>query len=220
MSSGKEKPAEEEGGGESAPLWIISFADMISLLMAFFVMLSTFNNFDKQEKEKLDKTFNATLMECGGWASIFPTESLSPNLSEGDDISKGPEIQPLNKTNKTGEINQTYSSKFITDRTFLAPTEFLFYSSSAGLTMDGRQWLDDMAEYFSKMPGQILIVEQKTDQTKMAGPLRAITVAEYLVRKNIESGRISIGTHATSSDPSVRQNQALEISLLEKDICP
>jgi outer membrane protein OmpA-like peptidoglycan-associated protein len=35
----KAPPKEEKG--ESAPLWIISFADMISLLMAFFVMLLT-----------------------------------------------------------------------------------------------------------------------------------------------------------------------------------
>jgi flagellar motor protein MotB len=34
-------PALREEKGESAPLWIISFADMISLLMAFFVMLLT-----------------------------------------------------------------------------------------------------------------------------------------------------------------------------------
>ncbi|MGE5295466.1 MAG: flagellar motor protein MotB [Solirubrobacterales bacterium] len=35
-------PPEEKG--ESAPLWMISFADMISLLMAFFVMLLTMSN--------------------------------------------------------------------------------------------------------------------------------------------------------------------------------
>lgn len=40
MGHKKAAPPEEEKG-ECAPLWIISFADMISLLMAFFVMLLT-----------------------------------------------------------------------------------------------------------------------------------------------------------------------------------
>jgi flagellar motor protein MotB len=39
MSEKRASPPEEKG--ESAPLWMISFADMISLLMAFFVMLLT-----------------------------------------------------------------------------------------------------------------------------------------------------------------------------------
>jgi flagellar motor protein MotB len=37
----KKAQAPQEEQGEKAPLWIISFADMISLLMAFFVMLLT-----------------------------------------------------------------------------------------------------------------------------------------------------------------------------------
>jgi flagellar motor protein MotB len=40
----KNKPALVEEAGEKSPLWIISFADMISLLMAFFVMLLTMAN--------------------------------------------------------------------------------------------------------------------------------------------------------------------------------
>ncbi len=43
MSDKKHAPVPEEKG-ESAPLWMISFADMISLLMAFFLMLLTMAN--------------------------------------------------------------------------------------------------------------------------------------------------------------------------------
>ena len=35
------KHAMAEAGGEKVPIWIISFADMITLLLSFFVMLQT-----------------------------------------------------------------------------------------------------------------------------------------------------------------------------------
>jgi hypothetical protein len=43
-SNKKKAQGPPEEAGEKAPLWIISFADMISLLMAFFVMLLTMAN--------------------------------------------------------------------------------------------------------------------------------------------------------------------------------
>ena len=71
----KAKKVEEEGG-ESAPLWIISFADMISLLMAFFVMLSSFTSYDKGEEQKLRAAVRATLAYAGGWMGSIPKDSL------------------------------------------------------------------------------------------------------------------------------------------------
>jgi hypothetical protein len=219
MSKNK-KPVEEEGGGESAPLWIISFADMISLLMAFFVMLSSFNEFDKQEKEKLHATARATLGQRGGFLPDMPKDSLSPGLGEGDDVSEGPEKPSQEETRKTGQINQTHSNKLFTDKVFLVPMEFLFYSTGTALTVDGKQWLDELSIYLSKMPGRILIAEQKNAPTAASGPQRAVAAAEYLIQKNFDSGRISISTRVTASNPRTRQNQMLEISVLGKDICP
>jgi flagellar motor protein MotB len=66
----KVPPPEEKG--EQAPLWIISFADMISLLMAFFIMLLTMASGKSgklcSEGERFDRTllgFRHTIASCG-----------------------------------------------------------------------------------------------------------------------------------------------------------
>src|SRR5882672_1153818 len=35
----KKQPKPEEPAGESAPMWIVSFADLVTLMMSFFVVL-------------------------------------------------------------------------------------------------------------------------------------------------------------------------------------
>ena len=40
----EKKKAQEEEHGESAPLWIISFADLVTLMLSFFVILAAGNN--------------------------------------------------------------------------------------------------------------------------------------------------------------------------------
>jgi len=77
----KQAPAEESGG-EKAPLWIISFADMVSLLMAFFVMLQTMAH-TKSGKVGFggEGAFAATLegfrknLSSGGMPSVFSGSS-------------------------------------------------------------------------------------------------------------------------------------------------
>src|SRR5689334_15799193 len=56
MSAKPHKPeAEEEGGGEVG-LWYVSFADMITLLLSFFVMLTSFSSFDNESMQQIRDT--------------------------------------------------------------------------------------------------------------------------------------------------------------------
>ena len=49
----KPPPPPEEEKGESAPLWIISFADLVTLMLSFFVILAAGNNSKPEMKEDM-----------------------------------------------------------------------------------------------------------------------------------------------------------------------
>jgi len=90
------KPPPPEEKGERAPLWIISFADMISLLMAFFVMLLTMatpqsGELGNTNTDIFDETigsFNATISNYGIPWFIDKKEKSTPN----DDCQDNPPV--------------------------------------------------------------------------------------------------------------------------------
>jgi hypothetical protein len=78
----KKQPPQEESG-EKAPLWIISFADMISLLMAFFVMLQTMATEHTNELFTTGRgAFQATMCEFRRNIHGFGVPGLFSNESE------------------------------------------------------------------------------------------------------------------------------------------
>ncbi|HED67084.1 MAG TPA: hypothetical protein ENJ09_16195 [Planctomycetes bacterium] len=50
----KKKKREEPSGPAGAPEWVVTFTDMISLLVTFFVLLMTFSSMDTYEAMKVD----------------------------------------------------------------------------------------------------------------------------------------------------------------------
>jgi hypothetical protein len=216
MSKHEEKKVqEEEGGGESAPLWIISFADMISLLMAFFVMLSTFNSFDNQEKKKLEAVIDSTLAPCGGWFNETPKNSLGWKYMDSGE-SEGSSMPTLERPKKSGPINQTSSKDFHSYKVFLVPANTLFFTTGTAMTPEGRKWMDTLAEYLAKMPGGVVISEQGPDQSCDQSLNKSLSIVNYLLGKGIPSKRLNISSRGTLPRSHFQQQMMLEICLMDE----
>lgn len=215
----KAKKAEEEGG-ESAPLWIISFADMISLLMAFFVMLSSFTSYDKSEEKKLRAAIKATLAYAGGWMGSIPLDSLGWDPGNGQKAETGAERPPVEETIKTGSIEETQASGFPDNKVFLVRKDYLFVSSGSILSPDGKQWLDAFASYVAKMPERLVISDRIDESGKPFDPRPLVAVAEYLQQQTVDPAKISISSCGTLALHNIHDGPFIEFTLLDKGVCP
>jgi hypothetical protein len=213
--AGKPKPQEEESG-EGAPLWIISFADMISLLMAFFVMLTTFSGFGPKESAKLRKVINATLAPnyYGGWFKNPTRGAMGHQMVATGQNERGSEKPTLEDATGRGSLAET-TKDFRSQKVFLIESEKAFWGSGATITTEGREFLNCLALLLAKIPGRLAVSEVGPGNNPDTGILRAIAVVEYLGSKGVPKGRCGIGTRAIMPGTNLKTTRILEITLLE-----
>ncbi|MCX5634435.1 MAG: flagellar motor protein MotB [Planctomycetota bacterium] len=215
MAAEKQKPQEEEGG-EGAPLWIISFADMISLLMAFFVMLSTFSSFGPAESAKLTGVARAALAPNYGWYSKHPRESMGKRAQTTNQTSEGSEKPTLEKQPNGKSIAPKESKDFKTHKVFLIESKKIFWSGGTTLSAEGRKFLNTFAFFAKKLPGRIVISENGPGNDADLGIYRSIVVVEHLGRNGISKGRCNIAAKGTLPDENFKAERMLEITLLDE----
>jgi chemotaxis protein MotB len=231
----KLKPKQEEESGEGAPLWIISFADMMSLLMAFFVMLSTFSGFGPSEAEKLQKAVKATLSaNYGGWHAQQSRTAVGSQTPAAGQLGKGSEKPTLQETQGTGLMQETQAGDFRRRKIFLIESKTVFWGAGTTLSSSGRDFLDTLASFAGKMPDRLVISEsgptaQETEDagrktgdglpsSSDLGLLRAAGVLHYLTSKGISKDRCSIAIKGMSPDRSLEAQRMLEIALLSASV--
>lgn len=165
----KHKHKQEEDSGEGAPLWIISFADMMSLLMAFFVMLSTFSGFGPSEAEKLQRAVRAALApNYGGWRPHYTRTAVGFQAPAAGQLSKGSEKPTLRDTEGQGLMKETPADEFRKRKVFLVESRTVFWGIGTTLSPDGRDFLSTLAAFIAQVPGRIVIsedgpVDQRTE---------------------------------------------------------
>jgi len=61
---GDEEEAEGDGGGaHKSALWMISYIDLLSLLLAFFVLLFTLSNVDKNKFKSITQSLEDSVKQ-------------------------------------------------------------------------------------------------------------------------------------------------------------
>jgi hypothetical protein len=213
--AGKPKPPEDEG--EGAPLWMISFADMASLLMAFFVMLTTFSSFGPKESIKLRQIINATLAPnlYGGWFREQPIGRMGRQMVASGQNEKGSEKPTLENPSGPGAMAESKPKDFRSQKVFIIESEKAFLGNGTAVSAEGREFLDSLALLLSKVSGRIAVSEVGPGNNPDTGINRAIAVLEYLCVKGVPKNRCSIGTRATMPETNYKTARILEITLLE-----
>ena len=215
--AGKEKQQEEESG-EGAPLWIISFADMISLLMAFFVMLSSFSGMGPAESVQLNRVVRVALSAnyFGGWYRNPPLSSMGYQMPAAGQLEKGSEKPTLEEFQGTGMLAETEPADFRTRKIFLIESKKVFWAAGTTLSSDGRDFLDIVASFINTLPDRIIVSENGPGGDSELGIFRAIVVVKYLNSKGASKNRFSIGAKGMLPEETCKDQRMLEITLLEE----
>lgn len=212
-------PHEEEGCGEGAPLWIISFADMVSLLMAFFIMLSSFSALGDKETMELKQVIKIALAPYGGFFQARYQPALVPIFEAEGQTDRGSEKPTLENAANNKSLKETRSDNFKTDKVFLAESSKIFWADGVALSAEGKKFLDAIALFANQTRGRLIISEDgpfiKHDDL---GIFRAIVVTEYLCGKGVPRNRCNITPKSTSKIEDLNTKRTLEITFLEESI--
>ena len=202
MNSGDNKIVEAGG----APRWMVTFADLMSLLFALFVLLLSFSDIDsdsfKRNAGPINEAFNAkpTALPEGTPSS---TTSLRIDLSAPPE-EIGPQQSPAQaKAALLGQLRSALAEEIarkqvelvITDNFVVIrfPSKFAFTSGAERLTDAILPTIDSISRVLARTPGKILIAGH-TDDTPIStvrfrsnwdlSAARAVSVVHRLLANN------------------------------------
>ena len=78
MGSKKKKKSPPPAGPKGAPEWVVTFTDMVSLLVTFFVLMMTFSSLREDELLKMP----SWMQKLAGFHEVKGNSAVSPELDQ------------------------------------------------------------------------------------------------------------------------------------------
>jgi chemotaxis protein MotB len=179
MARRKPKAAEEKKSDASGGMrWLLTYADMITLLMVFFIILYSMSSVNPARFEEMQVAFASAFN--GGPFSIFESRSVGglgvlSGLTPGQQVrnnkggkNAGTGGQSLLRTQALSSLQNLIKSRQIriipTENGFAISlvSDLYFGSASAALNPDAMPVLQQVADFLSLIPNSV-VIEGYTD---------------------------------------------------------
>jgi chemotaxis protein MotB len=150
------KKKKKSGGGDEMPAWLITFSDMMTLLLTFFVLLNSMAVVDERRKlialGSIIGTFGMGEKSFDVLTTTDTKRSVDPGPMENlDDMAR---LKELIWDDQTKDVRFA-ESKFV--QVLSVGADLLFAPGSLTLTPQGRTTLDKIAPVLRKLKKPVLL---------------------------------------------------------------
>lgn len=211
--------ADDDGPGE----WIVTYADMVTLLLTFFVMLVAISSVNTERFEKIMHSIQYTLgagVAPGGRVGRIDTHDVrrrslsTPTGSENEPLLEDVR-EAINQKDLKDSVQVVQQGNKVILR---VKGQVLFPSSSSQFDPRAKKILDELAKIVMQHPEYRLDVGGHTDPRPISTPkfdsnwelsaLRATAVLRYMVDRGVNPRRMTATGYA-DTDP-IAPNTSLE----------
>lgn len=222
----RRKRQEESGGGGGVAPWMNTYADMMTLLLCFFVLLFSFATIDSQKFEAIIQSLQGSLgvLDSGVVVDMTPLETTYPGSMNSQETEEFSRIyQQVDNFVKDNELENNVTL-VLNERGLLIRMldTTLFDSGKADIKEEAKYIIEKISDVI-KESGKNIRIEGHTDNVPIhtskfpsnweLSTARAVNVLKYLIEVGkIEPWRLSAVGYGeyhpidTNDTPEGRQN--------------
>jgi len=213
----REDIIDEIMGDEKAPAWMITYADMFTLLLTFFILyysISSANLKNFREVILGEETASISLLELMDSAKAKESIERFTGLRSDNILTDIKDIADEEKFSSSLEVNTNDEAKII----IRISGQTLFESGKADLLLESKPVLDEIARILNKYPRHKINIQGHTDDEEIStnqfpsnwalSSARASAVLRFFLDKNIDPRRLTATGYADIFPVATNQTEA------------
>lgn len=216
---------------EGAPAWMVTYGDMMTLLLCFFVLLFSFSSIDAAKFKEVLSALQAKLGVLEGGKTISQGPMITSGMQNNNISAYYYDRKEFNKL--MNKLNDYIDESNLESNVKLSEEErglvirftgkILFDLGKAEIKSEGKKTLNKVADFLQQIPNDLMIeghtdnipvtINKKYDDNWVLSAFRAINVHSYLMENtDIKAKRLSLaayGEHKPIKPNNSPENRAL-----------